>query len=127
MKNDDTKLQKIIGRMLKLLATEAYAKGDGFEYKMVEQDVKDCINQLPLPHSLKQVRGAIYKSKGKEAIKNMALWLVTSKASTSSKLSDEVALYILSCTDDRRIGEYIEQRTGLSDIVMDKAKKLAKS
>ena len=127
MKNDDTKLQKIIGRILKMLATEAYAKGDGFEYKMVEQDVKDCINQLPLPHSLKQVRGAIYKSKGKEAIKNMALWLVTSKASTSSKLSDEVALYILSCTDDRRIGEYIEQRTGLSDIVMDKAKKLAKS
>lgn len=127
MKKDDTKLLKPVGRMLKLIATDAYASGSGFEFMMVEQGIGECVDSLPLPQNVKQVRGAIYQSKGKEDVKESALWLVTNRASTSSKLSDDVALYILGCTDDRRIAENIVQRLELSESTRDKARKLLES
>ena len=126
-KKDDTKLLNIVNRLLKFITTDGYAAGDGFEFEMAEQDVLDCIEALPLPRELKQVRGAIYQSKGKENVKNHALSLVTSRASQSTKLTDDVALYILSCTDDLRIGSELAERTGLSDAVREKAQMLVDS
>jgi hypothetical protein len=127
MKKDDTKLLKLVRRLLELIATEAYASGDGFEFMLVEEGIGECIDSLPLPQSLKPVRGAIYQSKGKGNVKDIALWLVTNRASVSPKLSNEVALYILSCSDDRRIGENLLLRPELSDTVREMAKKLAES
>jgi hypothetical protein len=120
-KKDDTKLQKIVHRLLKYIATDAYLAGEGFEFEMVKQEVVICIEALPLPKDLKQVRGAIYQSKGKEDIKNQALQMVTYCAAHSAKLSDEVALYILSSTDNLPIASELAARADLSDAVREKA------
>ena len=127
MKKDDSKLLKLVGRLLALLATDAYASGEGFEFMIVEQDIGDCLDRLPLPQNLKQVRGTVYQTKGKGDAKERALWLVTNRASLSPKLSDDVALYILNCSDDRRIGDNLLQRTELSELVRAEAAKLAQS
>ena len=113
MKKDDTKLLKLAERLLALTATEAYAKGEGFEFMMVEQDIRDCLDLMPLPHHLKQVRGAIYQSKGRDDARRAALWQVTNRASLSPKLSEDVAWYIVNCTDDERIRQNLQQRVEL--------------
>ena len=124
-KKDDAKLLKLASRLLELLASDAYAAGDGFEFLIAEEDIGDCLERLPLPQALKQVRGAIYQSKGKAEAKDKALRLVTNRASLAPKLSDEVALYILSCTSDSDILENLQQRQELSDTVRAAAKKQA--
>lgn len=127
MKKDDSKLLKLIARLLALLATDAYASGEGFEFMIVEQDIGDCLDRLPLPQNLKQVRGAVYQTKGKGDAKERALWLVTNRASLSPRLCDDVALYILYCSDDRRIGDKLLQSTELSERVRAEAAKLLES
>lgn len=127
MKKDDTKLLKLVEKLLGLIATDAYASGEGFEFMLVEEGIGETIDRLPLPQHLKQVRGAIYKSKGQSAVKDTALWMVTNRASMSPKLSDEVALYILGGSHDRRIRENLQQNLALSDTVRDKARQLAES
>ena len=127
MKKNDAKLLNIARQLLDLIATDAYTSGDSFEFMMVEQSVADCIERLPLPHGLKQVRGAISKSKGSNELKDVALSLVTFKASSSAKLSDDVALYILNCSQDKRIPGILAQQLGLSDIVRARAEKMAAS
>jgi hypothetical protein len=124
---NDTKLLGSVTRLLKFIATEAYAAGEGFEFEMAEQDVINCLEELPLPRELKQVRGAIYQSKGQEDIKNRALQMVTRRASESAKLTDEVALYILSSTDDLYVGRELASREDLSEDVREKAKILIES
>ena len=127
MNKDDVKTQKIAAKLLELLASDAYASGEGFEYLLAEQDIGDCIDRLPLPHKLKQVRGAIYQSKGNNTAKARALWMVTSRASLSPKLSDEVAEYILSCSDAGNIAKNLQDRDDLSDAVRENARNLATS
>ena len=122
-KKGDAKLLKFAGQLLELLASDAYAAGDGFEFLIVEEDIADCLEHLPLPQSLKQVRGAIYQTKGKTEAKDEALRLVTHRASLAPKLSDDVALYILSCTDDLEIRDNVQQRQELSETVRAAAQK----
>ena len=117
-KKDNAKLLQLAGRLLNLLASDAYAAGDGFEYLIVEEDIGACLDRLPLPQELKQIRGAIYQSKGQNAIKERALWLVTQRASLATRLSDDVALYILSCCNYADIIEQLAQRQDLSHEVM---------
>ena len=124
-KKDDAKLLKLASRLLELLASDAYEAGDGFEFLIVEEDIGDCLERLPLPQSLKQVRGAIYRAKGKNEVKDKALRLVTERASLAPKLADDVALYILSCTHDSDILDNLQQRQELSDSVRAAAKKQA--
>lgn len=125
MNKADLKLQKIAGKLLELIASDAYASGEGFEYLLAEQDIGDCVDRLPLPHKLQQVRGAIYQSKGANTAKARALWIVTSRASLSPKLSDEVARYILSCSDVGNIAKNLQDREDLSDAVRENARQLA--
>jgi hypothetical protein len=51
---------------------------------------RNCLDRLPLPQNLKQLRGTVYQTKSKGDAKERALWLATNRASLSPKPSELV-------------------------------------
>jgi hypothetical protein len=114
---NDSKLNKIIKGILDIIVSDDYKKGDGFAFTMAEDELNESITQLPLPNDLKAVRGAISKAKASNEVKKRIFSLVDVYTSESSALTNDVALYLLSRTDDWHIGEALKERKGLSEEV----------